>query len=135
MTHENTYTIQEVANETDLTTYTLRYYEDIGLLDPIQRATNGHRRYSETDVRRIEMLKKLRRTGMSIEEMKQFISLYREGSITATKRRELLEAHRESVDAQIAELYEIRAFIDMKIGMYQDEEKTLNERHEISTTG
>ena len=135
MTQETIYTIQQVAEQTGLTSYTLRYYEDIGLLEPIARAANGHRRYSETDINRIMMLMKLRKTNMSLDDMKYFISLYREGSATATERRELLEAHRQVVNQQIEELCEIRRFIDYKIGLYTEEEKAHNEQHEVSTIG
>jgi DNA-binding transcriptional MerR regulator len=56
---------------------TLRYYEQIGLLDPVHRADNGHRRYSENDLRRIEFIKRLRATGMSIRAMLFYVELYR----------------------------------------------------------
>src|SRR5688500_11257326 len=101
MTRENTFTIQQVSEQTGLSTYTLRYYEDIELLDPVQRAPNGHRRYTEADVRRIDFLMRLRKTHMPIEEMKYFVNLYRQGSETASERRELLETHRQTVQAQI----------------------------------
>lgn len=130
MTSEMTYTIQQMAAKTGLTAYTLRYYEDIALLEPIARANNGHRRYSEQDVRRIELLLRLRKTGASLDEMRHFINLYREGSATAGLRRELLESRRQAVVEQIAELQEIMGFIDYKIGLYQEEEK----QHEREST-
>jgi DNA-binding transcriptional MerR regulator len=140
MTREATFTIQQVSEQTGLSTYTLRYYEDIGLLEPIQRAPNGHRRYTEADIRRIDFLMRLRKTHMPIEEMKYFVNLYRQGSETATERRDLLEAHRKVVQTQIDELCEILGFIDYKIALYIDEEQQNNERqwqheHEISPVG
>lgn len=135
MTQETTYTIQQAAEQTGLTSYTLRYYEDIGLLDPIARATNGHRRYSEADLNRIMMLVKLRKTNMSLDDMKYFVTLYREGSATAAERREMLEAHRQVIAEQIEELCEIQRFIDYKIGLYTEEEKAHNEQYEVSTIG
>lgn len=135
MTQEMTYTIQQAAEQTGLSAYTLRYYEDIGLLTSIARAANGHRRYSEADLSRIMMLMKLRKTNMSLDDMKYFVSLYREGSATATERREMLEAHRQTIAEQIEELCEIQRFIDYKIGLYTEEEKAHNEQHELSTIG
>lgn len=135
MTQEPIYTIQQVAEQTGLTSYTLRYYEDIGLLDPIARAANGHRRYSEADLNRIMMLMRLRKTNMSLDDMKYFIGLYREGSVTAAERREMLEAHRQVITEQIEELCEIQRFIDYKIGLYTEEEQAHNEQHEVSTIG
>ena len=135
MTQAKTYTIQQMAEQTGLTRYTLRYYEDIGLLDSVARASNGHRRYSEADLNRILMLMRLRKTNMSLEDMKHFIALYRAGSATATERREMLEAHRRVVTEQIEELREIRRFIDYKIGLYTEEEQTYHEQYEVSPVG
>lgn len=132
MTEQHTYTIQQVAQKTGLTVYTLRYYEEIGLLDPVPRATNGHRSFTDSDLMRIETLKKLRLTGMSIEGMKHFIDLYREGSKTARARRDLLTTHRKQVEAQIEALVEVLGFIDYKIEMYIDEEKQFNEREQFA---
>ncbi len=137
MNSNSTYTIQQVSRKTDLPISTLRYYEEIGLLDPIQRAANGHRRYCDNDLRRIDMVKKLRLTGMSIETMREFIALYRGGTRTARARRETLEAHREIVQSRVDELLETLSFIDYKIGLYQDEEAE-HEReqdYEVSVVG
>ena len=59
-------TIQQVAALTQLSEHTLRYYERIGLLDPVNRASSGHRRYSTGDIAWIEFLTRLRTTGMPI---------------------------------------------------------------------
>jgi DNA-binding transcriptional MerR regulator len=81
------------------------------------------------------MLVKLRKTNMSLDDMKYFVTLYREGSATATERREMLEAHRQVITEQIEELCEIRSFIDYKIGLYTEEEQVHNEQHEVPTIG
>ncbi|MEQ8675886.1 MAG: MerR family transcriptional regulator [Aggregatilineales bacterium] len=139
MTQETTYTIRQITEKTGLSAYTLRYYEDIGLLDPVSRAENGHRRYDEADMRRINMLQKLRLTGMSLDDIRHIIELYRQGSDTASTRRELMEAHREKVQAQINELCEVLEFINYKVALYSEEEKTNDERkrndHELSPVG
>lgn len=140
MTDQPTYTIQQISQKTGLTVYTLRYYEEIGLLDPVPRARNGHRCFTDLDVQRIELLKKLRLTGMSIEGIRQIVDLYRGGRRTAHARRVLFEAHRENVVAQIEALHEVLGFIDYKIAMYAHEEEQLNERndehhYELSVAG
>lgn len=135
MNNEMTYTIQEVSTKTDLARSTLRYYETVGLLEPIDRGQNGHRAYTEADLRRIILIKRLRLTGMSIEAMCEFIALYRGGVATAKKRREILEAHRATVQARVDELVEMIEFIDYKISLYQDEELTYEQQHdEVSVT-
>ena len=65
--HEQTLTIQQASQLTGLTVHTLRYYERIALLSPVERAANGHRRYGKQDVDRITLLNYLRLTGMPLE--------------------------------------------------------------------
>lgn len=128
------YTIQHVSQQTDVSSSTLRYYEQEGLLLPVARAANGHRRYSEEDIRRVKLIKKLRLTGMSIEAMRTFLSLYQGGTGTARQRRRILETHRQAVQTRVEELVEMLTFIDYKIGLYHVEEAD-NEQyiHEVST--
>ena len=139
MTQETTYTIRQTTEQTGLSAYTLRYYEDIGLLDPVTRAENGHRRYGQADLNRINMLQKLRLTGMPLDDIRHIIELYRQGSETASTRRELMETHREKVQGQINELCEVLEFINYKVALYIEEEKTNDERkrndHELSPVG
>lgn len=122
MNPEPTYSIQEVSKQTKLPSSTLRYYEEIGLLDPVQRAANGHRCYSDADLRRLNLIKKLRLTGMPLDAMCAFVALYQDGNATARQRREILQAHKQAVLTHIAELGEMLEFIDYKIGLYQEEE-------------
>ncbi len=119
----NTLSIKQMAERTGLSTYTLRYYEQEGLLDGVQRDTNGHRRYTAYDVDRIDFLMKLRTTGMPIREMQYFVALYRSGDDTTPERCALLQAHRQRVQAQIDELCANLAVIDRKIDMYLQEEE------------
>lgn len=72
-------TIQEAAQATGLTTHTLRYYERIGLIHPIDREENTRRRYSTDDIGWIDFLTKLRATGMSIKDMQKYAKLQRQG--------------------------------------------------------
>ena len=120
-------TIQEMTTRSGLSEHTLRYYERIGLLDPVGRAENGHRRYAPSDVERVGFLNRLRATGMSIRAMQAYTALARAGEGSAGERRSMLEAHREVVLAQIAALQEHLAVIDRKITRYQEQERGLGE--------
>ena len=113
-------TIQDVAARTGLSSHTLRYYERIGLIQPVERADSGHRRYSEHDVGWIEFLKKLRATGMPIREMKQYADLMLQGDHTAGARRRILEQHGERMRAQIDELNDCLSCIEWKIAHYKE---------------
>ena len=112
-------TIQEVAALTNLSGHTLRYYERIGLLDPVNRASSGHRRYCASDIAWIEFLTRLRSTGMHICQMQQFAALRRQGDITVSERRALLEIHRDEVHLQLSDLQRNLAVIKEKINYYK----------------
>ena len=112
-------TVQQASDKTGLSTHTIRYYERIGLLPSIQRANNGHRRYSEDDIGWIEFLKCLRSTGMPISEMQRYVELQQKGDSTRHDRLMLLEAHRHRIKAKIGELNSILERIEGKIGHYQ----------------
>jgi DNA-binding transcriptional MerR regulator len=116
-------TIQQVASATGLSVYTLRYYERNGLIEPIERAANGHRRYSAQNIAWIEFLTRLRTTGMPIRQMQQFAALMREKPDEVQGRRILLEIHRSAVQKRLAELSQHLAVIDWKIQHYQELEQ------------
>jgi DNA-binding transcriptional MerR regulator len=112
-------TIQEVAQATGLSAHTLRYYERVGLIHPIDREQNSHRRYSSDDVGWIDFLTKLRATGMSIKDMQKYADLQRQGDETLAERVEMLKALRDKVEAHMDELNEHLKLIYYKIEIYQ----------------
>lgn len=118
---EQELTIQQVAEATGLSVHTLRYYERCNLIAPIDRASNGHRRYSPNDIRWIGFLNKLRLTGMPIRQMQQYAELVRSHPDDAFhERRQILEAHRQTVLDQIQQLQDNLAVIDWKIQHYTE---------------
>jgi DNA-binding transcriptional MerR regulator len=120
-------TIQEVAKATGLTPHTLRYYERIGLIHPINREENTRRCYTADDIGWIEFLLKLRATGMSIKDMQRYAELQRQGDETLPKRVEMLKVLRDKVEAHIDEMNEHLKLIHHKIDYYSQvvEEKEL----------
>jgi DNA-binding transcriptional MerR regulator len=114
-------TIQQFAQHMDISAHTLRYYEKIGLIDPVDRADNGHRYYTEKDALRVNFLKRLRNTGMSIRKMQHYVELFRQGDATLEERLAMLEAHRARVLAQMQELEETLELLDFKIETYREQ--------------
>jgi DNA-binding transcriptional MerR regulator len=111
-------TIAEVAERTGLTRHTLRYYERDGLMLDVGRAGSGHRRYSERDLGWIELITKLRATGMPIREVRRYAELVRAGDGNEDGRLALLRAHRERVRVQLDTMAAYLDAIDMKISYY-----------------
>jgi DNA-binding transcriptional MerR regulator len=115
-----TLTIADAARASGVSAHTLRYYERAGLLDPVDRAQSGHRRYAEEDLQRIQFLVKLRSTGMPIRAIREYAELMRAGDSTHEERLALLEHHREAVRAHLAETERTLALIDRKIDFYKE---------------
>ncbi|WP_214323282.1 MerR family transcriptional regulator [Nonomuraea sediminis] len=113
------YTPSEVVEETGFTLDTLRYYEKIGLLEPVGRNAAGQRRFSEQDVGWLGMIRCLRDTGMPIATMLRFAELVRAGDHTIPDRIRLLEEHDQQVEGQIAKLTERQKYIHHKISHYR----------------
>lgn len=112
-------TISAAAEASGLSVDTLRYYEKEGLtLDPPDRSASGQRRYAESDVRWLGTLVMLRKTGMPIRDIKDFVALYRvEGS--EQQRMEILTKHREHVLADLREVKGHLRAIENKIDFYR----------------
>lgn len=115
-------TIQQVAKQTGLSIDTLRYYERIGLLEPIGRAQNSHRRYTQQDLDWIDLLIQLRNTGMPRAQMVRFAQLRRQGSATLTERRVMLEQHQHALEQHMQELEQYMAALQHKIARLKERE-------------
>lgn len=120
-------TIQQAAAKTGLSVHTLRYYEKIGLLDPISRQDNTHRLFREEDLLWIGFLLKLRSTGLPIRDMLRYAELRRAGNTAASvsARKALLQQHAGAVEETIAELQRNLSVLHMKVKMYEDMEAAL----------
>ncbi|MEV5317341.1 MerR family transcriptional regulator [Streptomyces sp. NPDC052687] len=117
---QDRYTISEVAAFTGLSAHTLRWYERIGLMSHIDRSHTGQRRYTNRDLDWLDLVGKLRLTGMPVADMVRYAELVRQGDDTYPERRELLEATRRDVLKRITELQDTLAVLDRKIGIYSE---------------
>jgi NADP-dependent 3-hydroxy acid dehydrogenase YdfG/DNA-binding transcriptional MerR regulator len=112
---ETEFSIQQVAQQTGLSIDTLRYYERIGLIESVNRASSGHRRYKKEDLEWIGLLINLRETGMPIAQMIDFAQLRHQGSVTAHQRLLILEQHQLSLEQQVQKLEQHRYALRQKI--------------------
>jgi DNA-binding transcriptional MerR regulator len=112
--------VGEVAARVGLSVHTLRWYEQEGLVEPIERDSAGRRRYGPGDVDWLLLLMKLRGTGMPVRDMRRYAELARQGPATYGERRRLFEEHRERVLAHIAELQRDLSAIEYKITLYRE---------------
>lgn len=118
-------TIAEAAEATGLSAYTLRYYEQIGLIAPVERRA-GARRYGADDMRWLEFLVRLRATGMSMRDMLRYAKLLRQGPEpdSLDERQAMLAKHAERLESEMRMLGETLEFLRAKIRNYQTLRKT-----------
>jgi len=101
---EKSYSIAEAAKKFSLNPSALRYYEKIGLMEPVKKNESGHRRYTEQDIRRINFIQILRSGGVSIETIKTYVDLVYDGVDTIPQRKQLLSNELELLEKRAAEL-------------------------------
>jgi DNA-binding transcriptional MerR regulator len=98
------YTVKMVAERTNLSPNTLRYYEKEGLLPSVKRTKSGIRHYSDEDLEWLGLICCLKNTGMSIKQIRDFVDLSLQGPETLKVRCEMLVAHKKSVEDHIVEM-------------------------------
>ena len=103
-----TYTIGDLAKEFDLTTRAIRFYEDLGLLQPERSGPGGRSRvYTGRDRTRLKLTLRAKRLGLSLVEAKDIIDMYDSPRDTGAQMQKFLDVlglHRKQVEAQMAEL-------------------------------
>ena len=103
-----TYTISDLAREFDLTTRAIRFYEDVGLLQPLREGPGGRNRvYSARDRTRLKLTLRAKRLGLSLTEARDIIDMYDSPRDTGPQLRKFLAVlaeHRRQLEEQLAEL-------------------------------
>ena len=111
--------ISEVSEQYELSADTLRYYERIGLLPPVNRNESGIRDYSEIDARRVEFVKCMRSAGLPIEVLIEYMELVQQGDSTIQARKEILVEQRDLLTARMAEMQKTLDRLNYKIDVYE----------------
>ena len=109
------YTITQVSKLTHLTAHALRYYEKEGLLSPVARNESGTRQYSDHDLEWLGLICCLKNTGMSLKQIKAFVSLSAQGDQTLKQRCDMLVSHKKCVEMQIEEMQQHLEKVSQKI--------------------
>jgi DNA-binding transcriptional MerR regulator len=116
---EATFSIHEVAARTGLSIATLRYYEQMGVIDAVTRDhSSRHRRYTAEEVETIEAVACLRAVGLSLEDMRTYNELRRQGDAVAVERGAMFKAHLDVVKRQLKHLRARQAYLELKINYW-----------------
>ncbi|GCE25040.1 MerR family transcriptional regulator [Dictyobacter alpinus] len=141
MTLPLSFTIQELSKQSGLSEPTLRYYEKIGLIQPVPRdPSSGHRRYPATTAQVVNALACLRASGLSIEDMRTYLQLLEKGTQGAAQQKELFQAHATELEHQIERLQMRKQYLEGKVAYWDalergDEEavqRIIAENHRIA---
>jgi len=114
-----TYSISEVANELNLTVYTLRYYDKEGLIPFVERTPSGIRVFKQSDIDALRIVECLKASGMPIKEIKHFIDWCSEGDSTLQQRYDMFLERKAIVEAQMEELKKTMEVIEHKCFYYK----------------
>ena len=112
--------IAEVSEQYGLSVDTLRYYERVGLIPPVNRSESGIRDYSELDLRRVDFIKCMRSAGLPIEVLIEYVALVQQGDQTIEARREILKEQRELLVTRMNEMQKTLDILDHKIEVYEN---------------
>jgi DNA-binding transcriptional MerR regulator len=102
--------------------HTIRYYEKEGILPPIERDENGIRIFSEENIFWLDLVICLKKTNMTVNDIKRIIELSIQGDSTIDERKSILLGHKNKIASQIEELEESMKKIEKKIDFYDGKE-------------
>ncbi|MFQ9510250.1 MAG: MerR family transcriptional regulator [Lachnospiraceae bacterium] len=112
-------TIAEVSKKFEMSSDTLRYYERIGLIPTVTRTPGGIRNYTEEDCGWVEFIKCMRASGIQVEALVEYVSLFQQGDKTREDRKHILIEQRKQLEARIEEMQKTLDRLNRKIDGYE----------------
>ena len=113
------YTVGEMAKKLNVAPSTLRYYDKEGLLPFVERSGGGIRMFKDSDFEWLSIIECLKKTGMSIKEIKHFIDWCIEGDSTIDQRLALINRQREAMLRQLKQVQDTLDMLDYKCWYYE----------------
>ncbi len=113
------YTVGEMAKLLGVTASTLRYYDKEGLLPFVERSSGGIRMFRESDFEWLRVIGCMKKAGMSIKDIRQYIELALQGDDTIELRLSMFRRQREALEQQMEELRHTMEMVDYKCWYYE----------------
>lgn len=114
------YTIGEISQRLGIATSALRYYEKEGLLPFVERTDSGIRQFTDIDLEWLIIIDSLKKTGMPLKEIRDFVTMFEGGESTNKRRLEIIQRHKEVIKKQVESLNEILQVLDFKEEYYRE---------------
>ena len=118
------YTVGEMAKMLGVPASTLRYYDKEGLLPFVERSAGGIRMFRESDLEWLRVIGCMKKAGMSIRDIRQYMELVIQGDDTINARLEMFRRQRKTLERQMAELQHTMDMVDYKCWYYETAQKT-----------
>ena len=113
------YTVGEMAKLLGVTASTLRYYDKEGLLPFVERSSGGIRMFQESDMEWLQVIECMKKAGMSIKDIRQYIEMALQGDDTIELRLALFRHQRESLKQQMEEIKHTMEMVEYKCWYYE----------------
>ena len=118
------YTVGEMAKRLDVPSSTLRYYDKEGLLPFVERSSGGIRMFRDSDVEWLQIIHCMKKAGMSIRDIREYIQLALQGNDTIDARLAMFRRQREAILAQMEELRQTLETVEYKCWFYETAQQT-----------
>ncbi|MEI5995437.1 MerR family transcriptional regulator [Candidatus Enterococcus mansonii] len=112
--------IKKASELSGVTADTIRYYERIGLIPPVKRSANGIRDFDEEDLRWIVFSRQMRKAGLSIESLVDYLTLFQAGSETVPARKEIIADQIKELKEKALELNTAIERLEFKLVNYDE---------------
>jgi len=130
--------IAQVSEQFGMSVDTLRYYERVGLIPPVNRNNGGIRDYNEMDLRRVDFIKCMRGAGLAVEVLIEYVALVQQGDKTIEARKEILIEQRKLLVDRMNEMQKTLDILEHKIEVYENavlkKEKQIVQAEEVMAT-
>ncbi len=126
---ENLYSIGKIAKMFDIPISTLRYYDKEGLFPDLDRTASGVRKFNENTIEALRVIECLKKSGMEIRDIKEFMQWCKEGPSTYALRRQMFSRQKEHIESQIKHLQQALDMITYKCWYYDEAIRAGNEEH------
>lgn len=128
--------ISEAAHRSGLTPKTIRYYEEIGLITPASRSTNGYRQYDDNSLEELKFVARSREVGFDLDECRQLLGLQRDTTRQSRHARELVLEKSRQLQARIEQLKAMqRVLQDMAVRCRGDESAECAILEDLASSG
>lgn len=114
------YSMKETCEKVGMSYQTLKFYCNQGLIPNVKRDKNNYRIFDDNNIGWIKSLSCLKKCGMSIEEIKEYLALCLKGESTITERKILLNIKKKKLMEELSQIQESIDYIDWKQGFYDD---------------